>query len=126
MSGSHGAPDLRARRYCQRPVQPVLRRLAPRLCLRQECEERKFGRAVPAQRMLARDAAADVQHGRLFVVEATGIAAPKQARRDERADVGEANLPPMIMAGKHQVELVLARPEIEVGRMGEEQPKRAL
>ena len=53
-------------------------------------------------------------------IQAAGIAPAVPTRRDERAQTRQPNLPAVVVAGEHQVEVVGPGQVELVGRMGEE------
>ena len=91
----------------------------PRLS-RSEYQQRQLRRAIQPDRMNAAEPAADVEQRRRLEIQAAGVAIAVPARRDQRAEVRQPNLPAMIVAGEHEVEVVGLGPGELVGRMGEE------
>ena len=75
-------------------------------------------------RMLSRQAAADVHQRRLLEKSPAIIAPAVAARHEKRADQRQANLPAVDVAGEHEVDLVGACPGDVVGRVTEAKAKR--
>src|SRR3954470_15469058 len=71
--------------------------------------------------MDAGEAAGNVEERGHYEVEAAGVAAAVKAGRDECAQIWEADLAAMVMAGKHQIEMVAAGERELVGGVGEEE-----
>ena len=80
--------------------------------------------AVIAQRLLASQAAADVQHGRREMKHAAIETAAITAGHHDRADQGQANLATVNVAGQHQIYTLPAGPGDVVGRVAQAQAKR--
>ena len=82
------------------------------------------GGQLRRMRMNAGQAAADVHQRRRLEIETASIARAIEARRDQCAETGQANLSAVIVAGEHQIEAVRFGPGKMVGRMGKEDAER--
>src|SRR4051812_4986995 len=98
--------------------------ILPGTLRRLQDKSRHLRAAVEAQRLLAGKAPADVQQGRRFVEGAAVVAAAVEARYEQRAEQGEANLPAVVVPGQHQVDAVLPSPADVVRRVAQAQAEK--
>ena len=92
------------------------------------CVKREEGRlrhAPEAEGKLGRDALAHVHHGGRGGIGAPDVAHALEARREDRADPREANLPSVRVTDQEQVRLLATCPRKLVGTMGEDDSEGA-
>lgn len=79
-----------------------------------------FGEAVVTNGESSGEASRDVEQGRLFGDDATGVVDAESAGGIQRAIEGDADLSAVVVAGEHQLDVVLFGPGDVVGSVADE------
>src|SRR5262249_53505471 len=82
-----------------------------------------LGPAVEPQRALAPKAGADVKNRRRLFKDATVEAPAIQAGHEDRSEQGQPDLPAVVVARQHQIDVVSLGPADVVGGMAQTQAK---